>query len=231
MAAPDLSKQSIQTLPLENGDRLSRNEFERRYSAMPHIKKAELVAGIVYMASPLRIDRHGYPHTIIMTWLGTYQIATPGLIAGDNATVRLDHDNELQPDGLLMIITDGQASISTDGYVEGAPELIVEVAASSASIDLHNKLEIYRHNRVQEYLVWRVYEKEFDWFRLQNEAYKQMPADEAGIVQSEVFPGLWLAKEALLSGNFAKVLEVLQQGLATSVHQDFVGQLQLTQTQ
>ena len=225
MTAPDLIKQSIQTLPLENGDRLARHEFEQRYSAMPDLKKAELVEGTVYMASPLRIDSHGDPHTIIMTWLGTYRIATPGLIAGDNATVRLDLDNELQPDGLLMITTGGQAQISTDGYVEGAPELIVEVAASSASIDMHGKLAVYRRNQVQEYLVWRVYEKEFDWFRLQNEAYEQMPGDEAGIVRSGIFPGLWLAKEALLSGDFAKVLAVLQEGLATSAHQDFIAKL------
>lgn len=39
--------------PLENGDGLSRAEFERRYDAMPELKKAELLEGIVYMAAPV----------------------------------------------------------------------------------------------------------------------------------------------------------------------------------
>jgi Uma2 family endonuclease len=225
MTAPDLINYSITTLPLENGDRLSQHEFERRYGAMPQVKKADLVEGTVYMASPLRIDRHGDPHTIMMTWLGTYRIATAGLIAGDSTTVRLDEDNEVQPDGLLMIENGGQAIVDADGYVAGAPELIVEVAASSASIDLHDKLAVYQRNRVQEYLVWRVYEKAFDWFRLQNDAYEPMPIDQAGIGRSQVFPGLWLAKDALLGGDFAKVLAVLQEGIATPEHQALIERL------
>lgn len=62
-------------LPLENGDRLSRIEFERRYQAMPELKKAELIEARVYIASPFRII-HGQPHAHIMTWLGVYCAAT-----------------------------------------------------------------------------------------------------------------------------------------------------------
>jgi Uma2 family endonuclease len=217
--------QTLSLLPLESGDRLSRDQFERRYMAMPEIKKAELIEGIVYMASKVRLMGHGQPHAIITGWLGFYRAYTSGLLAGNQCTVRLDQDNEVQPDCLLMIENGGQAIVDSDDYVAGAPELIVEVAASSASIDMHDKLAVYLRNRVPEYLVWRVYEKAFDWFRLQNDAYAQMPVDEAGVIRSEVFPGLWLAKDALLSGDFARVLAVLQQGLATSEHQAFVARL------
>ncbi|AFY70779.1 protein of unknown function DUF820 [Thalassoporum mexicanum PCC 7367] len=225
MAAPDLIKPPTQTLPLESGDKLSREEFERRYMAMPHVKKAELIKGIVYMASPLRYRSHAKPHIRISTWLGTYESATPGIGAGDNGTVRLDEDNEVQPDAFLMIEHGGQASISEDDYIEGAPELIVEVAASSASIDLHDKLTAYQRNQVQEYLVWRIYDQSFDWFHLVDGRYEQMPVNEEGIICSKVFPGLWLDQNALLGGNMAKVLEVLQQGLATPEHQAFVEKL------
>lgn len=214
--------------PLENGDELNRTEFERRYDAMPQVKKAELIEGIVYMASPLRFKSHGKPHGYIIGWLATYDAATPGVELGDNATVRLDADNEPQPDALLRIEVGG-SRISEDDYVEGAPELIVEVAASSAAIDLHKKLKVYRRNRVQEYLVWRVYEQQFDWFRLREGEYIQLPANAEGIICSEVFPGLCLNKSALLNGNLAKVLEVVQEGLATAEHKTFVEQLsQLT---
>ena len=208
--------------PLENGDRLTRAEFERRYTAMPHVKKAELIEGVTYMASPLRAKAHGNPHARIMAWLGAYWAATPGVELLDNATVRLDADNELQPDALLRLDVNGQSTISDDDYVEGAPELIVEIAASSASIDLHQKLNAYRRNQVQEYLVWRVYDAELDWFCLRAGKYTRFGMTGANILCSAIFPGLWLDPAALLAGNLATVLAVLQQGLATSAHQQCI---------
>jgi Uma2 family endonuclease len=159
--------------PLESGDRLSRHEFERRYTAMPDLKKAELIEGVVYVSSPLRFKSHGQPHGDLIIWLGTYKVSTPGVELGDNATVRLDLDNEPQPDVLLLIDEKlgGQAKISEDDYIEGAPELVAEVAASSASNDLYDKKRAYRRNGVQEYIVWQILENKVDWFSLQNEEY------------------------------------------------------------
>ena len=202
--------------PLENGDRLTMAEFERRYERMPELKKAELVEGIVYMASPLRITQHGEPHSWIIGWLMVYKASTPGVQLGDNCTVRLDADNEPQPDALLRIETGGQSTISEDGYVEGAPELIAEIAASTVSIDVHEKLKVYRRNQVQEYIIWRVEEQELDWFHLVEGKYVQLEVNDEGIICSQAFPGLWLDKQALLAGNLAKVLAVLQQGMGTS---------------
>jgi len=223
MAAPPYLPYPIHsTPPLENGDKLTRTEFEKRYDAMPHVKKAELIEGTVYMASPLHAKAHSKPHARIIGWLVAYESATPNVEALDNPTVRLDADNEPQPDAVLRLETGGQSTISEDDYVEGAPELVVEIAASSASIDLHEKLNVYRRNQVQEYLVWRVYDGEFDWFCLREGKYVSLAANEAGILCSSVFPGLWLAKTALLEGDLATVLSVGQQGLATPDHQGFV---------
>ncbi|MBC1189391.1 Uma2 family endonuclease [Microcystis aeruginosa BLCCF108] len=216
---------SLTIPPLENGDKLTRWEFERRYQGMPHLKKAELIEGIVYMASPLRFESHAEPHANIIGWLALYKAATPGVRLGDNATVRLDIDNEPQPDALLRIDKGGQSTISQDDYVEGAPELIVEIAASSASYDVHQKLNVYRRNQVQEYLVWRFYEQEFDWFLLQTVEYIKLEPDSDGIIRSQIFPGLWLDKNALLIGDLGKVLVILQRGLETAEHRDFVKKL------
>jgi Uma2 family endonuclease len=200
--------------PLESGDRLSRDEFERRYTAMPHIKKAELIEGIVYMASPLRFNSHGKPHGQLITWLGVYQVSTPGVELGDNVTVRLDLDNEPQPDVVLLIDErlGGQARISDDDYVEGAPELVVEVAASSAANDLHDKKKAYRRHGVQEYIVWQILENKLNCFSLQNSEYVSLEPDTDGIIKSRVFPGLWLDLHALRAGEMTKVLAVVQQG-------------------
>ena len=214
------NKSAPTTPPLENGDRLTNHEFERRYAAMSNLKKAELIEGVVYVPAALRFKSHGQPHANIIGWLWFYKIATPKVELGDNATVRLDLDNVPQPDAILMI-DGGQASISADDYVEGAPELIVEIAASSAAYDLYDKKRVYRRNGVKEYLVWRVYDQEFDWFYLEEGEYIQLSADDRGVIRSVTFPGLWLAVSALLSGNMEEVLAILQQGLNSEEHQNF----------
>jgi len=219
-----LAKASIASIPLlENGDRLTRAEFERRYHAMPHCKKAELIEGKVYMASPVRARKHSQPHAAVIAWLSDYWLATPGTELMDNPTVRLDADNEPQPDACLRLEEQlgGRSRITEDDYIEGAPELIVEVAASSVSYDLHDKKQVYRRNGVQEYLVWRVIDRAFDWFILQEGEYVNLPVDTDGILRSRVFPGLWLAVTALLSGEMATVVRVLDLGLTSAEHGAF----------
>jgi len=209
---------------LEPGDRLTRQEFERRYEAMPNIKKAELIEGVVYMPSPVRLRRHANPHFQFITWLGTYATSTPIAIGGDNATARLDLDNEPQPDAMLLLdpACGGQAVITHDDYVERGPEFTGEISGSTVSFDLHTKLAVYRRNGVREYVVWRVLDQQIDWFSLRAGEFVPLTADAAGIVRSEVFPGLWLDAAALIRGDMPRVLEVVQQGLASPEHAAFL---------
>jgi len=140
----------------EPGDQLTCEELDRRYERMPQLKKAELIEGTVYMPSPDRARKHGKPHVRLAIWLGTYETETPGVECFDNSSVRLDFDNEPQPD-LVLIKSQakgGQARISEDDYIEGAPELAAEIAGSSQAYDLHQKKAAYRRNGVREYLAW-----------------------------------------------------------------------------
>ncbi|MEW6491712.1 MAG: Uma2 family endonuclease [Cyanobacteriota bacterium] len=213
--------------PLENGDRLNRYEFERRYNAMPKLKKAELIEGIVYMPAALRFKSHGQPHGWMMTWLGNYEAMTPGVALGVEPTVRLDIDNEPQPDAVLLIMPEagGQARLSDDDYLEGAPELVVEIAASSVAIDLHAKKQAYRRNGVKEYIVWQVLDQTISWFYLDKGEYLDLPTDTDEIIRSRAFPGLWLAVTKLLAGNMQRVLAVLQEGVQSPEHAAFVQKL------
>jgi Uma2 family endonuclease len=209
---------------LENGDRLTRDEFERRYEAMPELKKAELIEGRVYMASPVRIERHGVPQQDINGWLWIYKAFTPIVRGCDNGTLRLDLENEPQPDAFLMIKADygGQARIDDADYVEGAPELVAEVASSTVSYDLGDKLDVYCRNGVREYLVWRVLDRAFDWFVLREGRYEPLEPGADGVLRSTVFPGLWLDAGALLAGDLQRVLAVVQEGLRSKEHAAFV---------
>ncbi|AFY30891.1 Uma2 family endonuclease [Calothrix sp. PCC 7507] len=214
------------TIPrLENGDKLTRYEFERRYNAMSNLKKAELIEGIVYlMPAALRFRSHGQPHGWILTWLGTYEASTPGVALGVEPTVRLDLDNAPQPDVVLLIDQEagGQTRISDDDYIEGSPELVIEIAASSVSIDLHGKKQAYRRNGVKEYIVWQVLDQKLSWFYLEQGEYVELGTDTEGICRSQVFPGLWLGVAELLAGNMQGVLAILQAGLQSPEHAAFV---------
>ena len=215
--------------PLADGDRLDRIEFERRYDAMPHVNKAELIAGVVHMPSPVSLT-HGLPHSMFGAVFGTYALATPGVIPGDNTTVRLGDEDEPQPDAFLMKdpARGGQARISADHYVEGGPELVAEVAVTSVALDLGAKLNLYLREGVREYVVWRVGAGVIDWFVLRGDRYDRLPVDAEGIVKSEVMPGLWLCPAGLVGGDPARILPVLQRGLDSPEHAAFVARLAAT---
>jgi Uma2 family endonuclease len=194
---------------LENGDHLSAREFLRRYEAMPEVKKAELIQGIVHMASPVRLDLHGKPDALIQGWLCVYAASHPEATHATNVTVRLDSDDVAQPDAVLFLDAahGGKAAVDESGYLSGAPELVVEIAASSVSRDAREKLVSYRRAGVAEYLLWRVLDEEIDWFLLEEDEYRPIQLED-GLLRSRVFPGLALPVAAALSGDLATVLGV-----------------------
>jgi Putative restriction endonuclease len=215
------------TIPLlVHGQQLTRAEFERRYDAMPTLKKAELIEGVVYMPSPVRLE-HGEPHADLIVWLGTYRVSTPGTAAAVETSVRLGDSSMPQPDATMFIRPEngGRVRISADDYVEGGPELVAEVAVSSIPLDTGLKLEMYLRYDVQEYIIWRVPDQEIDWFVRREGQFVQLTPSADGRICSEVFPGLWLDTDALIRGDIAQVLTVLQQGLATADHAAFVSRL------
>ena len=197
-------------LPLESGDSLHSREFLRRYERMPRVKKAELIEGVVYMGSPVSTN-HAIPDGIIHGWLALYAAHHPSVQFMPNATVILDAENTVQPDALLRRLPEhgGLTRVNDDGYLAGPPELIVEVAASSASIDLRDKRRAYCRNGVREYLVWLVTEARLEWFCLEDDDYRPQLPDAQGVLHSRVFPGLRLPVAPLLAGDTAKVLAAL----------------------
>ncbi len=212
--------------PLQSGDRMSRAEFERRYHAMGPEVRAELIEGVVFVASPVS-KKHSQLHFDLAGWAAYYCGFTPGLEGGSDATVRLDLDNEPQPDILLRISPDhgGRSGTSEDDYFEGAPEFVLEVAASSVSYDLHDKLRVYRRNGVLEYVVWRVRDRALDWFVLREGQFVRLMPSTDGLLRSEVFPGLWLDAQAVLRRDMAAVYRGVQDGLASPEHAAFVAKL------
>ena len=208
----------------DNGDRISRAEFHSIYEKMPEDYRAELVGGVVYVASPLK-RRHGKDHVKLGAVLAAYEAQTPGTEVADNATVLLGDEGEPQPDLFVRILPEfgGQSQTTDDDYVEGAPEFIVEIAASSRSIDLHAKYDDYRRYGVLEYLVVCVPERRLYWFDLR--ADRELSIDADRVLRVRSFPGLWIDSDALWADDLTKLLATSEQGLATTEHAEFVKKL------
>ncbi len=210
--------------PLAAGDKLTREEFLRRWEAHPEIKKAELIGGLVFMASPVSVE-HGDMEGDVGTWLGVYKAATPGTAGGRNTTAFLLEDSP-QPDLNLRILPEyGGGSWVESGYLRGIPELFAEISLSSAFYDLHVKLDLYQAAKIPEYLAILLFEQEIRWHFLVNGQYQLFSADADGLWRSRVFPGLWLDGKALLAGNLQQVLARLQEGLESPEHKQFVTEL------
>ena len=212
--------------PLENGDRLGLAEFLRRYEGNAELKKAELIEGIVCMPSPVSAE-HARPDNLLQTWLGLYSAATPGVECYANATTLLGPRNVAQPDACLCLTPQagGRVRLSDRQYLVGAPELVVEIATSSVSIDLGDKKEAYATSGVGEYVVWRTQESALDWFVLEDADYLAVAPDGRGVIHSRRFPGLTLHVPSLLALHRAKVLSHLQRGLSSTAHRVFVRSL------
>jgi Uma2 family endonuclease len=209
---------------LENGDRMRQPEFHRRYLAAPKNLKAELIGGTVYVASPLG-RLHGQFHSQLSGPFWIYQCSTPGIEVLDNATTILGESSEPQPDLALRILSEfgGRSQETDDQFIEGPPELIAEIAHSSVSLDLHDKREDYQAAGVLEYIVLCVEPLQLHWFNLRTG--RMLKPDRGGIYRSRVFPGLWINSIALLERNSRKVLDTVQEGLASPEHAALVRKL------
>jgi hypothetical protein len=212
---------------MESGDRMKQAEFHRLYENYPKEIKLELIGGMVFMASPSR-RQHGLFDSELGLILGYYRVGTPGVEMLPNTTAILGEESEPQPDLSLRIDEDcgGLSKVSEDDYVVGPPEFVAEIAYSTRAIDLHLKYQDYQKAGVLEYLVVCVEPQEIHWFQLPNE--KELKPDKSGIYKSKVLPGLWIDGAALLAKDPAKLIAVIQDGLAGKEHAAFVRRLERT---
>jgi Uma2 family endonuclease len=228
--------------PLRDGDRLTSAEYWRRYVASPEGTKAELLGGVVYLrrrvtgthnglavvVPPSNNEGHSRPQGSLNGWLFQYAAFTTGVGFSVSPSLHfLDAEQHPEPDGLLRILpSHGGATTDVDGYIHGPPELVVEVANTSAGTDLGVKYDLYERSGVREYVVWRTEENALDWFVLRRRRYVPITPDPAdGLLKGVTFPGLWLDAGAMLRNDGRTVLTTLQRGLATPEHAAFEASL------
>jgi Uma2 family endonuclease len=212
--------------PFANGDVLDQPTFHALYEQTPKGFKAELIGGVVHVVSPVSAN-HGFRHQALSFWAGTYSLATPGVRSSIEATVILSSESEPQPDVTLLIQPEagGQTRVNESGYLEGAPELAIEVSVSSVSIDLNAKKSDYERYGVQEYLVVVEQTQSVHWFARGKSGFRELRPGANGVLQSKVFPGLWLEPSTVFASTPKPMLAVLERGLASPEHAKFVEKL------
>jgi Uma2 family endonuclease len=211
---------------LENGERLDQATFHERYKAMPAGVRAELIAGIVYVPAPQKRPHSRHQHNV-HHWLGEYEVNTPRTEVLVNPTSILGEKSQPEPDGCLLILPEsgGQTREDAEEFLVGPPELTVEIAWSTESLELHSKKTDYQKAGVCEYVVVALKTKRVFWFVRRRGKFKELPPGADGVFRSETFPGLWLDPAALLRRDMKRVLAVVRQGLATPEHAAFVAKL------
>lgn len=210
-------------LPFETGDHLDQPTFHRLYEQTPEGFKAELIRGIVYVASPTS-SHHGGPHARAIVWIGVYSSETVGTDVMDNTTNIIGPEDEPQPDGFLIVLPEcgGQTTIDEKGYIHGPAELVVEVANSSRAIDLNAKRDAYELAGVREYVVFEVKGSRVHWFVRRESRFEELKPGTDGVFRSEVFPGLWLHSKGFFAKSSKQLMGTLRKGLASEEHAEFV---------
>ncbi len=214
------------------GDHLTFDEYILRWESMPEFERQgmrpELIDGRVYMnAAAIRYVEHGQPQRLIVGLFERYVDRTPGVDWASPTTAKFDDRNAPEPDAELFVIPEygGRVRVE-DGFLVGAPELVVEIAGSSASYDLYEKKAMYERFGVLEYLVWRTEDGEFDCFDLQDQIYIQRDIPPGQNWESRIFPGLIFDIPVLLQRDRLGAYATLDRCLGSDEHQAFVETLQ-----
>ena len=212
---------------LVTGERMDREEFLRRWEALPDLKHAELIDGVVFVPSPVSVT-HCFYHTHLDFWIAYYTAHTPGLISGAEGTCYIA-DSAPQPDVFLIILPEyggrTRRGGTNDNYLVGAPELLVEVSVSTADADFGPKLALYQRTGVNEYVTVETQPKRLVWRVLIDGSYRELHPGPDGILRSHQFPGLWLDPAALFRNDRLAILSTLQQGMATPEYAAFQSEL------
>jgi Uma2 family endonuclease len=222
---PDRTTMKAAPSMLVEGQRLDQPTFHALYEAMPPGTRAELIDGVVYLPSPLGYA-HGRAQVPVIVWLDYYAENTSGVEVLDNATTILGWKSEPQPDALLRVLPEcGGRSHEEEGYIHGAPELVVEVSKATRYMDLGPKKADYERAGVLEYVVRAIEPDEIIWFRQEQGVLVPRPIGDDGLYRSAVFPGLWLDPAALLNGDTRRLRTVVDLGCGTPEHAAFVARL------
>jgi len=190
--------------------------FERYYEIVDEKIRADLLDGKIIRDSPA-IPRDAFVATWLTNLIGTYnQKFDLGIVLTATVTVRLTAYNAPEPD--IVFVRKSRQAIVNDRYVDGPPDLCVEVISkSSRKYDRGRKFVLYAEHGVKEYWIIDPFKSAVEFYENRGREFVTIPPDEQGRVHSKVLPGLWLKPEWLIADPLPSFLEVLQEILGKPI--------------
>jgi len=184
--------------------------FEQFYKLVDEKTRADLLDGKIIRDSPA-IPIHGMVVTWLTVLLHNYtEKLDLGKVLNATVTVRLTIYNSPEPD--IFFISKKRLGIIIDKYVNGPPDLCVEVISrSSRKYDRGRKFVLYAEHGVKEYWIIDPLKNTVEWFENHDGEFVQIQPDAQGRLHSKILPGFWLKPEWLAANPLPVVLEVLQE--------------------
>jgi Uma2 family endonuclease len=176
-------------------------------------QKADLIDGVIYVASPDNTDSNRLFMWLIFLISGFVDDKELGKVYGSRAAFRLAEHQGPEPD-IAFVRKDRQHLIQR-GFVDGGPDLAIEIVSPErVERDYEKKRKQYQDAGVPEYWIVDGIEETVTLLRLDLKGKYREVRPRKGVLHSEVLPGFWLRPDWLWQSPLPKRTEILGQLLA-----------------
>ena len=173
-------------------------------------QKADLIDGVIYMASPENTDANN-----LFMWLaglmdGYVRKRRLGRVFGTRVAFRINEVNSPEPD-IAFVRTD-RLHLVHRGFVAGPPDLAVEIVSpDSIDRDYRRKREQYRRAGVSEYWIVDEMEQTVTLLRLDPRRRYLEVKPRKGVLHSEALSGFWIRPEWLWQEQLPDKIDILSE--------------------
>ena len=187
--------------------------IEEFYCLVPDGQKADLLDGVIYLASPdtRRSDRlSGFIKFLLQ---GYADIRGLGEVYGSRFAFELSQFRAPEPD--IAFVRTERLHLVSERRMVGGPDIAVEIVSrDSRQRDYGEKKQLYAEAGVSEYWIVDPLQRRVEFHRLHAGHYELVPLEHNHIFRSVVLEGFWLEVEWLLTDPLPKAYEKLQEIVA-----------------
>jgi len=173
-------------------------------------EKADLIDGVIYMASPDNTDANelqGWLATILSLFLDEVDL---GKLYTSRVAFRLAKRNSPEPD--IAFVKKQRLHLVKRGHVEGPPDAAIEIVSpDSIQRDYLKKRRQYQRFKVPEYWIIDEVRQRVVMLRLGEDGKYHQVKPKNGELHSEVLPGFWFRPEWFWQQPLPKKTKILQE--------------------
>jgi len=187
--------------------------FEDLCCLVPDGQKADLLDGVIYMASPDILSADELTGFVRFVVDGYASARGAGKVVGSRYAFRLTDLYSPEPD--VAFISRERNQVLGEQAGRGAPDIAVEIVSrESRDRDYGIKKRTYEAAGVREYWIVDHLQSRVEFHRLHGDRYQLVPLERNRLFRSEALPGFWLDVEWLLRKPLPNAYDCLQQILA-----------------